>query len=125
MKAEEFMIGDWVSPLGHPGVRVQVRPEDYVNLMEYEPIPLTPEILEKNGFKKHDMRVVEGQHEWSWWQDTLTLVSLWCRELEDNPEDGWMVNINSPYASCRCKVEYSHQLQHALRLCGIKKEIVL
>ena len=52
-----------------------------------------------------------------------TFVSLWCRELKDDTKEGWMLRIESPITSARTKIEYVHELQHALRLCGIKKEI--
>ena len=90
-----------------------------------DPIPLTPEILEKNGFKKSIFRDIEGQHQWSWWRDTLTVVTLWMRELNDNPTDGWMIRIESTPAACCLKISSVHELQHCLKLCGIEKEIVL
>lgn len=90
-----------------------------------DPIPLTPEILEKNGFKKSIFRDIEGQHQWSWWRDTLTVVCLWMRELNDNPTDGWMIRIESTPAACCLKILSVHELQHTLKLCGIEKEIVL
>ena len=90
-----------------------------------KPIPLTAEILENNGFINYDFEHIAGQHKWSWWRDTGTLVSLWCRELNDDPRDGWMVRIESYDANCCYRVESVHELQHALRLCGIEKEIIL
>lgn len=146
MLQEELMIGDWVfkdvnydeeDPMYS---RVDYQPfqiengEDINLAIEsncfgdagvYKPIPITPEILEKNGFKKFDFRNIEGQHEWSWWIDTQTSVTLWTRASSDNPENGWMVRIESPVVSFCIKIEYIHQLQHALKLCGINKEIIL
>ena len=90
---------------------------------EIQPIPLTSELLEYNGFKKFNFHDIEGQHQWSWWLDTLTSVSLWCRELNDDPKDGWMIRIESPLATCCHKVEYVHELQQTLRTCKIEKEI--
>ena len=62
-----------------------------------KPIPLTAEQLERNGFKKTKFYLgnIEGQHQWTWWNDTLTPVSLWCRELNDDPKNGWMIRIDS------------------------------
>lgn len=97
----------------------------YLRLHEVEPIPLTPEILDRNGFRKFDFNNIENQHQWTWWLDTLTNVSLWCRELNDDPKDGWMIRIESPLASCCLKIEHIHQMQHALCLCNIDKEIEL
>ena len=49
MKVEKLMIGDWVL-IGNNHIRITSLQEgkDYV---EAQPIPLTAEILEKNGFR--------------------------------------------------------------------------
>lgn len=90
-----------------------------------EPIPLSCEILEKNGFKKHGLKDIVGQHEWSLWLDTLSYISLWCRELNDDPKDGWMIRIESPLAACCHKIEHVHEMQNTLRIFGINKDIKL
>ena len=90
-----------------------------------EPIPITAEILEKNGFKKHGFKDIVGQHEWSLWLDTLSFISLWCRELNDDPKDGWMIRIESPLATCCHKIEHVHEMQNTLRIFGINKDIKL
>lgn len=96
------------------------------DIKSISPIPITPEILEKNGFKKSNNYCgIEGQHKWTWWDDILTNVSLWCRDLGDKADDGWMISIESPISTLCVKVEFLHQLQHALRLCEIDKTIKL
>ena len=78
---------------------------------EIEPILLTSEILEKNGFEK--------------WDDG------WCIYDQENTgiEVAWVgtiLKISGDYANLELPaVMYVHQLQHALRLCGISKEIEL
>ena len=71
MKAEELMIGDWLFYKGQVAAfpfkveqitkkKVGYHAEPCENRMHYlilsecDPIPLTPEILEKNGFKTED-----------------------------------------------------------------------
>ena len=146
MKTNKLMIADWVLYEGEP---YQIRKlgiygvdrdgEDYpavcvgkptgiglvVERNEIEPIPLTPEILEKNEFKKFPFFHIDEQHQWSWWENTLISVTLWCRELNDDTKDGMMLKIEAPTSTLCIKVNYVHELQHALRLCGIEKEIVL
>ena len=101
MKANELMIGDWVW---------------YDNQL-----PLTKEILEKNGF-------VLKPDGW-----------LWCKEegIEDKNyifiqfrkgcEEVRLVELNfvNKVLAKYEQMHYVHQLQHALRLCGIEKEIIL
>lgn len=137
MKAKELMIGDWVR-ISHRNKIGKVYRVDEANgdgngwaavidgdwhENDLQPIPLASELLEQNGFKKFNFHDIEGQHQWTWWNDTQTSVSLWCRELNDNPKDGWMVRVESPLATCCYKVEYVHELQHTFRLTGIDKDI--
>lgn len=87
-------------------------------------IPITPEILDKNGFKltevgdngiatprKNINRYEKYECKTKWrdiiiWYDRIT--KKWC-----------LHGINS------IQLNYIHELQNALRLCGIEKEIVL
>ena len=73
-----------------------------------EPIPLTPEILEENGFVYNESPFVQ-----SWEQFGLSLHL---------GGDGYRINCGQNVAMV---IDSVHQLQHALRLCGINKEIVL
>ena len=117
MKANELMIGDWVFIKDYPirALPQRVRPEHYVrSLVEFEPIPITTEILKKNGFKR------EGGA--SYWHegDRSACILHWSKDKEQlvvgSLCDDYMVKMN---------VRYVHELQHALRLCGIEKEIIL
>ena len=150
MKANELMIGDWVHVEAHRGfnaqnVKVETIPDndgDYkyghhyghigtwldggdndfrdVEAKHLQPIPLTPEILEKNGFRV----VFEGEFHVCYFQDIgrfhveikvdkvgiFQKLSIW---------DGFGNKVT--IIECR----FVHQLQHALRLCGINHEIIL
>ena len=76
---------------------------------EIQPIPLTPEILEKNGF--------------------VNLQHSNCYHIYDNLYFSFELNelyVNEGYENSKvCNIHYVHELQHALRLCGIDKEIIL
>lgn len=71
-------------------------------------IPLTQKNLEKNGFKFNNLPFVLG-----WEQFGLTL----CPE-----GDGYVIGCGVNVAM---HIDYFHQLQHALKLCGIEQEIKL
>ena len=116
MKANELVIGDYVQGFS-PGTKLKVcriLNEYRVGIRSYDgiywelpaddiqPIPLTPKILEKN-FPNAESGVI-------WWWD---IDELYC-EIDANngiKVTGYFHNI--------------HELQHALRLCGIEKEIEL
>ncbi len=71
-----------------------------------EPIPLTVEILEKNGF------VIESRDCFNEPLQYYVLADgLWINIIGENYFEG--------------KLECVHELQHTLRLCGIEKEIEL
>lgn len=85
-------------------------------LYDYSGIPLTAEILKKNGFVKvENMQTSTIIYSF---RDTLFRIGVF---------DFNHVTIDSYYTDSSCDVFISsvHELQHALRLCGINKEIKL
>lgn len=157
LRAEELMVGDWVRVKDcidqfyyfdeyEPGEIVQVREildnginpnwagaevSGILGLEDIQPIHLTPEILEKNGFKKLDdgiwPRYVFIADIQKWPQTIIeftfygegvlveTLFKCWTK-----PECG--DGENSIHI---CDLKHVHQMQHAIRLCGIDKTIEL
>lgn len=130
IKISDLSIGDWVRYRdADANVRVSdtysngyvfiVGEEDSgisesVNAHHHiEPIPLTPEILEKNGFRKN------GEYnEWNigeWNERPFIGVSL-DRQSMRVKYFGNDIFIDN-------KVVFVHQLQHALRLAGVEKEV--
>ena len=106
---------------------IQVEPEcpnsmRIVAMHAVEPIPLTVEILRKNGFiiKKKWAQIGNFGDSplimWHFIDDPI--LRNYSTELEIHQNDTGKVHIHIP-----CK--YVHELQHALRLCGIDKEIKL
>ena len=117
MKPNELMIGDWVQVpslidnIEHYDAWCKVKQLrdcdlDVVgfkelNYSEIEPIPITREILEKNDIK----------YQWGmpWYQCFYSKKGI---EFHFNDY-------------CQIYLRYVHEHQHALRLCGIDKEIKL
>lgn len=101
----------------------------------YRPIPLTPEILEKNGFRRakeqetalstvymspYPVRVCEAAKVKVVFYDLpICGVNVLVQIEADTKSGGGVNSLHS------CDIEYVHQLQNALRLCGIEKEIEL
>lgn len=136
MKAEELMIGDLVNVFDVPkqieGIRTFKNGDEMVYydgdngnfIKSVTPILLTEEILEKSSWKKQ-----------IWWRYkqsnviTYDIANGFYLEVSDTgfalvdncSDDGdygyvsnWITDIN-----------YVHELQHALKLCVIEKEIIL
>ena len=144
MKATELMIGDLIRIGDNVGeiCSISAANHKYPDLIEYTlvgkfnesthtiglervlPIPLTEEILEKNGFE------VSSEHarfyfEENGYDDGEIKHSFVLRKMYriDNTKEqkGWAF-----YAfNVLSLIDYVHELQHALRLCGIEKEIIL
>lgn len=79
------------------------------------PIPLTAEILEKNGWTKPASGRVWSKN---------NVLSFVLEEIDDGSFEV-TTDTCSEWGGL-CMIRYFHELQHALRLCGINdKEIVL
>lgn len=123
MKANELMIGDWVLLTDGPARVISIAQggiyfedrfgEGICSFDKINPIPLTAEILEENGWEwnKYELLFIADEH------DMPTLRWGYDEECENL----WWFKHLGPIA----RVKYVHELQHALRLCGIEKEIEL
>lgn len=152
MDAKELMIGDWVlisvwdcDPFPSKITSVNYnsyRGKDYVDGIDTEddedismysaqPIPLTPEILEKNGWKcakggtmmgvmhiadRYDLTIKNENNGTKWW--------IYVEDDGETEPRRWTIQVQGSF-NILGSIGYVHELQHALRLAGIKKEIVL
>lgn len=133
MKANELMIGDyimfnkdiykieeiskkgWAHIIYNDGSECRVAlSSDYI-LDAITPVPLTAEILVKNGFKENKYGEMILDEELG-----TSEIYLVLEESYDGEYYWWKVN-NEIIA----KIKGVHELQHVLRLCGINKEIEL
>lgn len=119
MKCREFQFGDWCcNEYGLPMQMVDLG-KDYAYATyegdegypwlfsdnkgdEPEPIPLTPEILKKNGWKDAEF--------WCEYQDGNNTIQYCPPDMR-----GKINGIEIEHFKC----EYVHQYQHLLRLCGL------
>lgn len=138
---KELSIGNWVYNKHHSKA-IQITPFDFfahthrdgeqyligspnlVSGKDFEPIPISPEILEKNGFEKREfINEVNCKEEyWIYCDDYYSLVISEINDrlykVEHHSEE--LINLIG-----QLYISYVHQLQNALTLCGINKEIEL
>lgn len=138
LKIHDLSIGDWVQWNGKAyrvclidGVSLTVELAEVlggtieVAIDELSGIPITPEILEKNGFSFKDFAFGEttmlGRH--------IRLISVsprnewWCIHVSIRKAGGhdfWDMVFGVDFIG-----QFVHELQHAIRLAGIEKEIEL
>lgn len=94
---------------------------------EVEPTPLTPEILEKNGFiyTTHHLCTLSEDKVWQIENTDMQVLIELEVQTDENLIEYYVGNFLCGPNSCTLYFRYVHQLQYALRLCGIKKEIIL
>lgn len=125
----DLMIGDWVECNGK-FIQVEnvhkdminytpdipyVQEEYFIEGKDITPIPLTAEILEKNGWTKPASGRIWSRN---------NVPSFVLEEIDDGSFEV-TTDTCSEWGGL-CMIRYVHHLQHALRLCGINdKEIVL
>ena len=143
MKANELAVGDWAfSPemkqpitikaiLEHNQVIFAQRITNDVsnryqrNCSEIEPIPLTPEILEKNSdgsFFNHDSKIIGYDGKRSTYHLGKAILYVEWERISMKP---YIEIYGLGDTFYKNYVGSVHELQHALRLCDIDKEIVI
>lgn len=93
-----------------------------------DPIPITEELLLKNGFNKE--LLIEGNERYDDWVSYKKQIDgyfLDIRHCSNSIERDWYVHIdNDVHCSVgSMDIEYVHQLQNFCTLCGFKFEIEL
>lgn len=119
---KELSVGNWVKfPHGIDKIDELCMWANYaapatnrpVHVLRLEPIEITPEILEKNGWKFENG-----------YSDTVDSIG---RMIEYYHFEGILRLYvdDKPYTTIGPGMMYVHQLQRAFSLCGIQKEITL
>lgn len=125
LSVNDLMIGDLVSiretylnaPLENAQIDMRNLSGIYEGYLEAFAIPLTDEILEKNGFTK--------EHDWGGTfkiKDGLDLVHAGMFSMHSYEFCG---SDNMDSACTGIYIDYVHELQHVLKQCEIEKTIVI
>lgn len=130
LQASDLMAGDWVrskkwagKPFKLTSLNANLRYYYGITsngvlvgpflIEELEPIPLTKDILEKNGWSQ------EIYSNESYDNEDIECLSLWVGE---DGKNAWWWHAGFELV---IPLNYVHEFQHALRLCGIDKKIEL
>lgn len=129
MKATDLIVDDIVSLFDEDGcvvptkikeiwdetVIASIDNDDVYDELDYEgimPIPLTGDILAKNGFAWDGTRM-----QWELEVNDEVITINFGRKIDEEADNYlfvWIANIAKP-------IHYVHELQHALRLVGLDK----
>lgn len=145
LRTEDLMRGDWVNIAANKyrdGFTARVRciyehsifTEDCkfegeeVIIEDVSPIPLTAEILENSGIKKTPRCTFIYYKHWSMCYDIVEfepithILTIQIQRADQNAEN---ITNSAYHLRCEFRINYVHELQHALRIFGIEKEVVL
>lgn len=123
MKASELMIGDWYQWYADGRyylyqVKVDDFSKDYV--ANFDPIPLTEEILKANGFVYDPNN--DGNNVWVLRRERKYRVDIYpyyqATVINISSDIADRIGENNCHICYQCHV---HELQHALRLCGLEE----
>ena len=126
MKATELMIGDYVKYQGHIYIVEEISAKGWIHLIHpeakirinmtsdyiidlLEPIPLTPEILKANGFKQS----MDDEDKY-YFEDSSIIFKY-------NDKYLFSASINGSKGMLYLCANYVHELQHALKICGLNE----
>lgn len=142
LTAKDLMIGDWVNIYKFTNEEQQIKdlyPAKVVSILQGDekenyniiecvygthiasrpadtclPIPLTAEVLEKNGWTKPASGRVWSRN---------NVPSFVLEEIDDGSFEV-TTDTCSDWGGL-CMIRYIHELQHVLRMCGVDNEITL
>ena len=132
MREEEIMVGDWIQTnyTNHTKFKVvgfdtscgEVQSKSWIYYLDNcEPIPLTKEILEKNGFTDCESDFEMGVYHYYIGEKNFIADS----SLHIGTENHTCYWLNYKKTFAIYDIRYVHELQHAFRICKIEKEIEL
>ena len=114
LTSKDLMIGDWYTLRGQPhkctasDIAFIAECEEKGVSTDISEIPITFKILEKNGFKKLVTKCIYGD----------IIMKSYSNEC-------WRFCAYAKREDSVVYIHSIHELQHALRLCGIEKEIMI
>ena len=143
MKANELMIGDWVHMEAHRGfeaqnIRVESIPDassdghfghigaypvsEDMDFRDIEDTHLSPIELRQGILEKYDMYYRPNENRYVYENPKGFRERIAVLHVASNI---WEAEIRGRLGQVHISIGYVHQLQHALRLCGIDKEIII
>lgn len=140
MKIQELSVGDWVivddcdktltkrvSAIDGTRNQVGIVKNNRGGIYWYcddeiQPIPITTEILEQNGFTRWE----RGSNKGDYYLDIPRTKRVWLYYDFGVYKMAYIRNTGGCETFFKCRdIASVHQLQHALRLAGVEKEIEL
>ena len=124
---KDLMVGDWVDVRNDAAPNTphieRIAPSFFFRYEHWYGVELVPEILEKNGFERN------ATYQYTYKDNFCKVCVSFAPRMEidgmDLGEPPIHVSIEGALFDIKMCISSIHQLQHALRLCGITREIIL
>lgn len=97
----------------------------WCNIEKVEPIPIVPKILEKNGFVANRHVYPYPYYEYEVKENRVKVEFAFPQGNRTLCKEPWVYIDSKRVFIEHLPCMFVHQLQYALRLCGIEKEIEL
>lgn len=129
MEAKDLMIGDWVDVRNDAAPNTthleRITPSHFLRDEHWYGLELVPEILEKNGFVANKHVYPYPYYEYINEGNKLKIGFGFPQGNRTLYKKPWVCIDSERVYVEHLPCLFVHQLQHALRLCGIEKEIIL
>lgn len=139
LRHEPLQNGNWVRTLNDGYVKVsgmtktKIAYHDkygrfrWVRKEQVVLVPVTEEILERNGFSKGNIPGIDDEPCWTL-KNTREqrFVSLWWFDGVKHKDSGiWMAEVKGPYITIHRAIRFVHELQIMMKLGLVEKKIEL
>ena len=125
------MIGDWVMSI-HPAVPRPIKVTEVggndigykngiLHISFIEPIPITPRVLEKNGFYPI-YKDEKSAYKWKEYDEDDKIQSIIIDFERKRVSEVWSDRTRKSYKG---EIVYVHELQQIIKICGISQIIEL
>ena len=115
MDISEVSIGDWVLVNKKP-VCVTLAILSVWNADLIYPIPITKELLEKNGFVEIELALGGGRKKKSIVREGIDVA------IDFVFQEHWIIHVGELFHEAHMMIDYLHEFQHLLTLCKIDFE---
>lgn len=136
MEAKDFIIGGWYYHKeknldGSPRICAEKvdlgiikcildYTNEYFEAKDYNPIPISEDILEKNGFEiVYSSDISKSYCLYDYYEDGTEKFRIEVKLYQYTPNTCFIDIEHDDIGSVRLKFSFVHELQHALRICGL------
>lgn len=129
LKIKDVMVGDWLDVRNAAAPNTphleRITPSHFLRDEHWYGVELVPEILEKNGFLANKHVYPYPYYEYEVKENKVKVGFAFPQGNKTSYKEPWVYIDSERVFIEHLPCVFVHQLQHAMRLCWIEKEIEL